>query len=107
MTIRSLVLCKCFAVLLCHHVLIPLQVQAQNMDSLENVLQTQELPPAEQLRIYDNLSWGYLGISPERAVEFARNGVTLSLVEKDKQMAATLYRNLGVDRKSTRLNSSH
>src|SRR3546814_778392 len=96
MTIRSLVLCKCFAVLLCHHVLIPLQVQAQNMDSLENVLQTQELPPAEQLRIYDKLSWGYLGISPERAVEFARNGVTLSLVEKDKQMAATLYRNLGV-----------
>lgn len=91
MAIRLLILSKCFLVLSA------LAATAQNIDSLEQILRSERPQPANKLiRIYDDLSWAYLSRLPEKAVDYARRGLELSLKEKDDPMTATLYRNLGV-----------
>lgn len=90
MAIRLRFLSTCFFLLFAH------SLQAQNIDSLEQVLRTRQLSASEEIRVYDDLSWAYLGKDAEKATIYARKGAALSVRERDDQMAATLYRNLGV-----------
>lgn len=92
---NRLLLSTCFLILLAA-ILPPPVLRAQNIDSLEQVLRTRQLTADEQIRIYDDLSWAYLSRVPEKSADYARRGISLSLQEKDDQMTATLYRNLGV-----------
>lgn len=73
---------------------------AQNLDSLELMLSThnekKDLKPEELLKIYDDLSWGYLSSEFEKSIHFGKKGLELSQEENDKDYTATFTRNLGV-----------
>ncbi len=73
-----------------------IDVQAQNLDSLEQVLQTQKLMPSDQIKAYDDLSWGYLSIDFDKSSGYARKGIAIAEEEKNAVMVGTFYRNLGV-----------
>src|SRR3546814_20358236 len=90
MAVRLLFLSKCLFFLFAH------SLQAQHIDSLEQRLQSNELLPGEQLKIYDELSWAYFGKASEKAMAYAREGVSLSSQEKDTKMKAALSRKQGV-----------
>ncbi|MCK7534882.1 MAG: tetratricopeptide repeat protein [Marinilabiliales bacterium] len=72
------------------------QAGAQDLDSLENVLATAVIKPAERIKICDDLSWGYLNSDFDKSKRYALEGITLAEKENDLLMAGTLYRNLGV-----------
>ena len=69
---------------------------AQNLDSLENTLKLKTLSKAEKLKIYDNLSWGYLSLDFEKSKQYALAGIKVAKAAKDQVMEGTLNRNLGV-----------
>jgi signal transduction histidine kinase len=69
---------------------------AQNLDSLENSLQSKPLPDTERLKLYDNLSWGYLSSDFDKSKKYALEGISLAGKLKDQNMTGTLLRNLGV-----------
>ena len=69
---------------------------AQNLDSLENLLKSKNLPGTERLKLYDNLSWGYLSSDFDKSKKYALEGISLAGKLKDQNMTGTLYRNLGV-----------
>ena len=69
---------------------------ASNLDSLENVLRVKTLSNAEKLKVYDNLSWGYLSLDFEKSKQYALAGIDVSKTAKDLMMEGTLTRNLGV-----------
>ncbi len=71
-------------------------LSAQNLDSLEQVLKTQELTSDKLIKIYDDLSWGYLSINFDKSSDYARKGITIAEKEKNTVMVGTFYRNLGV-----------
>lgn len=73
-----------------------LQAGAQDLDSLENVLATGSIQPAEKIKICDDLSWGYLNSDFDKSKKYALEGITLAEKENDQLMTGTLYRNLGV-----------
>ena len=68
----------------------------QPVDSLETLLRDGQLSAHEKVRIYDELSWAYLGRNPEISVSYATAGIEFAERLNDKAMVATLYRNLGV-----------
>jgi len=69
---------------------------ASNLDSLENILRVKTLSNAEKLKVYDNLSWGYLSLDFEKSKQYALAGIDVSKTAKDLMMEGTLTRNLGV-----------
>ena len=69
---------------------------AQNLDSLENSLKSETLPDTEKLKLYDNLSWGYLSSDFDKSKKYALEGISLAGKLKDQNMTGTLFRNLGV-----------
>lgn len=69
---------------------------AQNLDSLEQVFSSYNLIPAKQLKICDDLSWGYLSSDFEKSKKYALIGIKVAEDQKDIVMTGTLYRNLGV-----------
>ena len=69
---------------------------AQNLDSLENSLKSKTLPDTEKLKLYDNLSWGYLSSDFDKSKKYALEGISLAGKLKDQNMTGTLFRNLGV-----------
>ena len=71
-------------------------VSAQNLDSLENTLMSKKIPDTEKLKLYDNLSWGYLSSDFDKSKKFALEGIKLAEKTNDLIMTGTLYRNLGV-----------
>ncbi len=73
-----------------------IRVQAQSLDSLEQVLQTQKLTPGEQIKTYDDLSWGYLSINFDKSFDYAQKGLAIAEKEKNTAMVGTFYRNLGI-----------
>jgi len=72
----------------------------QDLDSLEFILQKdgghEALNPEERLRIYDELSWGYLSSDSEKSLLYGEKGVELSRQVNDRDYLATFTRNLGV-----------
>lgn len=69
---------------------------AQSPDSLEKLLQRKNLPDAERMRIYDDLSWAYLNDDIQKSVTYSKNGLGLALHANDENMQATFHRNIGV-----------
>jgi signal transduction histidine kinase/Tfp pilus assembly protein PilF len=75
--------------------LVSISAAAQNIDSLENVLHTQNPAPAEQLGIIKSLSWLYLRSDLEKAVAICNRGIELAEKENDPATACVLSRYLG------------
>src|SRR3546814_702789 len=73
-----------------------LNAQTAELDSLEQSLEKRGLNAQTKIRIYDDLSWGYLNVDIDKSVFFAQKGIKLAEEEKDIPMVITLYRNLGV-----------
>ena len=71
-------------------------VLAANLDSLENTLSIKTLSNTEQIKVYDNLSWGYLSLDFEKSRQYAMAGIKAAKAANDPVMEGTLYRNLGV-----------
>lgn len=69
---------------------------SQNLDSLEYTLKSKALTNTERIKIYDNLSWGYLSADFDKSRKFALDGIKLAEKTNDLVMTGTLYRNLGV-----------
>ncbi len=67
-----------------------------NLDSLEIILNTKKLSTSEQIKLYDNLSWGYLSLDFDKSKQFSLAGIKLAEKANDLVMTGTLYRNLGV-----------
>lgn len=76
----------------------PLFLHAQNpeLDSLVLSLNNKNLNDGNRIRIYDNLSWGYLSVDAEKSVSYGNEGLRLSRNADDKTMEATFLRNIGV-----------
>lgn len=68
----------------------------QNIDSLEIVLNTKKISTSEEIKICDDLSWGFLSENASKSKFFARRGINVALKSGNNVMTATLYRNLGV-----------
>jgi signal transduction histidine kinase len=68
-------------------VVFALQAQA-NIDSLLDVLHSQTLPPAEQLKLYDRISYFYIDRDPEKASLYVEEGLALAEKEKDRSRMA-------------------
>lgn len=75
---------------------LPVKLNSQNLDSLENLLIGKKLSVADEIRIYDDLSWFYQNSNMRKAVDHGLAGLKLAQREGDKQMEATFYRNIGV-----------
>jgi two-component system, NarL family, sensor kinase len=69
---------------------------AQKLDSLENILKSKTLQNTERIKVYDDLSWGYLSSDFDKSKHYALAGIALASKEKDLVMTGTFYRNLGV-----------
>lgn len=69
---------------------------AANLDSLENVLKAKALSNSEKLKIYDDLSWGYLSLDFEKSKQYALEGINVARKLKDIAKEGSLIRNLGV-----------
>ena len=67
-----------------------------NLDSLEIILKTKKLSTSEKIKIYDDLSWGYLASDFDKSKQYSLAGIKLAEQVKDDVMTGTLYRNLGV-----------
>lgn len=76
--------------------LISMHAMPQNLDSLETVLRTKNLTVKEQLKLYNKLSWGFLNTDVSKAKRFEREGIKISLREKDDKMCGILYHHLGI-----------
>lgn len=73
-----------------------IKTSAQNLDSLEKVILNEGIKIPEKLKIYDDLSWGYLSSDFQKASFYANKGIELAHKVNDPLMEGTLYRNLGV-----------
>jgi len=69
--------------------------QGQPVDSLLDVLHTQQLSPDKQLTLYKELCRAYLYNDFEKIVPYAESGLRLALKEKDKAMASVFTEYLG------------
>ncbi len=76
----------------------PFILHAQNpgLDSLVLSLNNKNLNDGNRIRIYDNLSWGYLSEDAEKSVNYGNKGLRLARHANDKTMEATFLRNIGV-----------
>lgn len=73
-----------------------LKLSGQDLDSLELVLKSGALEPAEIVKACDDLSWGYLSSDFPRSRDYALMGIRQAEKGNDPSMTGTLYRNLGV-----------
>lgn len=73
-----------------------LKAQVTELDSLEQTLRKADLNYDARIRIYDDLSWGYLSVDGNKSVKYAQEGIVLAKSEGDTVMIMTLYRNQGV-----------
>ncbi|MEA5046913.1 MAG: tetratricopeptide repeat protein, partial [Petrimonas sp.] len=69
---------------------------AQNLDSLENVLNGNDLSSEEYLTVCDDLSWSYLDDDFGKSIKYAVRGIERAKSDQNLLMEARLYRNLGV-----------
>lgn len=69
---------------------------AQNVDSLEKILESEDLKPSDLIVIYDDLSWGYMDSDARKSTFYAYKGLNLAEKMENDPMIATFYRNLGV-----------
>ena len=67
----------------------------QNVDSLENVLNTQKLSADEQMVIYSKLCQSYIYRDADKVIVFARKGIALSEKGKDKTWASKFIDYIG------------
>ncbi len=91
-----IIYCSIKWLLLCSTLLITLSLRGQNLDSLEQVVAKEHLTPKEMMKIYDDLSWGYVSIDPDKAISYAKIGLTLSKQLSEKCMESTFLKNIGV-----------
>ena len=73
-----------------------INTNAQNLDSLEKVIVKEGIKTSDKLKIYDDLSWGYLSSDFKKASFYANKGIELAQKVNDPLMEGTLYRNLGI-----------
>lgn len=69
---------------------------AQDLDSLENVLNDKNISSKEYLAACDDLSWNYLNDDFVKSKKYAVLGIERAKSENNLLMEARLYRNLGV-----------
>lgn len=68
-----------------------------NVDSLENVLNTQKLTPEEELSIYKKLCNAYLNSNPEKLIKYTKKILEYAIENKeDNYTIATSYYFIGV-----------
>ncbi|MDD4776719.1 MAG: sensor histidine kinase [Fermentimonas sp.] len=88
-----------YLLLLCFCVLSNYSVFTQDLDSIELLLQGNNeylMKVNDRLKIYDDLSWGYLNSNFEKSKFYGEKGLKLSAEEGDSIYLATFKRNLGV-----------
>ncbi len=73
-----------------------IQLNGENLDSLETVLKMGNLNTNKQLDLYDNLSWGYLNSNASRSKFLSKQGIGISIKNKDNKMTGVLYHHLGI-----------
>lgn len=69
--------------------------QDPSLDSLALSL-NKSLNEDAKIRIYDELSWGYLNVDADKSVNYGNEGLDLARGAKDRKMEATFLRNIGV-----------
>ncbi len=69
--------------------------QSQNVDSLVNVLETQELNPDEQMAIYSKICQAYIYNDPDKVLEYAKKGLALAEKVKNKVRTSKFNDDLG------------
>ena len=67
-----------------------------NLDSLENILKSKKITDSEKIKLYDDLSWGFLSFDFDKSKQYSLAGIKLAEKANDLVMTGTLYRNLGV-----------
>lgn len=71
-------------------------MQAQtNVDSLENVLETQELTPREQFGIYSDICYFFVYNNPDKTLLYAEKAIILSQKEKNELWVSICYEYIG------------
>jgi two-component system, NarL family, sensor kinase len=76
--------------------IIGIHVSSKNLDSLEAVLRSPTLSVEQQLKLYDDLSWDYLGVDIEKSKLLSREGIVISLKTKNDKLCGILYHHLGI-----------
>jgi two-component system, NarL family, sensor kinase len=76
--------------------IISIHVSSKNLDSLEKVLQSPKLSVEQQLKLYDELSWGYLGVDVNKSKCLSRQGIAVALKAKNDKLCGILYHHLGI-----------
>lgn len=70
--------------------------QIQPIDSLLNVLNTQNPVVDQQLELYDKISQGYILYDLQKSIDYATRGLSLAEKEKNKKMMGTFNVRLGI-----------
>ncbi|WP_162849966.1 tetratricopeptide repeat-containing sensor histidine kinase [Sphingobacterium yanglingense] len=71
-------------------------VFCQNLDSLEQVLQTGKLTVGDQIKILDDLNWFYNSVDAGRSIHYGKLGLELAQKTGNKKMTGTFLKNIGV-----------
>ncbi len=71
-------------------------IRAQNLDSLEQIVQTGNLKIADRLNLYHDLSYGYAYTDFDKSVFYAREGIALAQNENNQVMTGAFYQDLGI-----------
>ncbi len=70
--------------------------KAQNVDSLINILRTQELTPQQQLVLYNDICVDYTYTDIEQMLLYAKEGLALAQKENNKDMLSKLTEHAGL-----------
>ena len=70
--------------------------QSHDVDSLVNVLKTQQLTTAERLELLKSICGQYLENDNEKVIFYGSEGLKLAEKEKDRENATSFYHNLGI-----------
>ncbi|MDR2810388.1 MAG: sensor histidine kinase [Tannerellaceae bacterium] len=70
--------------------------QTQHVDSLVNVLETQELPLNQQIDFLDEICKFYAANDLEKGIKYSEKGLKLSEKENNKEMISTFNKYLGI-----------
>ena len=77
-------------------VVVPVFCQAQNPDSLINVLNTKKLTDDEKVDMYLDISNFYLNSNYDRCIEYSNTGLSIARKINDKRRIATFNQLLGI-----------
>ena len=66
-----------------------------NIDSLINVLRTENLTPAQKIELNRNISEAYLDIDFEKSIKYAKDGIIIAEKEGDKLNESKFFQTLG------------